>query len=389
MKKRLCVVLAALLVVLSAPLNLSAAEMNWVDWDRAAEAGCELMMETLFWDGLAVIYDPQSQMNYIDENYNIVDLNRGRFNVVFPFFEGLAAVIDKNDKLGYINKSGDIVIPCQFGYADMVGSDIYAGFFRDGVATVFKEKYEDVHLFSRTEPLETLVAKIDKTGKIVKDYWNCKEKFDGLHLISKYGEMDYEEMMELQEKQANDPVRSASEWAKPEILKAKEEGLLTPNTSTALQNDITRVQFAELVVNMVERATGKQIELAAENTFTDSKDTAVLKAYAASIVNGTSATAFSPQALITREQIATMLYRAATYIEKETNYKFLDKNDSIDAYSDKDDVSSWAKTGVGIMANNGIMKGTSETTLSPKRNASIEQCIILVYRLFKVVHNFY
>lgn len=388
-KKGLCLVMIVALMILSAPLNLSAAEMNWVDWDKAAEAGCELAMETLFWDGLAVVYDPQSQMNYIDENYQIVDLNRGRFDVVYPFFEGLAAVIDKNNKLGYINKNGDIAIPCQFGMADMPGSDTYAGFFRDGVATVFKEFYKDVLEFSREERMEVLVARIDKTGTIVKKYWDCAEELKGLHLISKYGELfDYDEMEELQAKQANDPAKSASEWALSEILKAKEEGLLTSNTGSAFQTDITRGQFAELVVNMVEKATSEDIKPAAENTFSDCKDAAILKAYASGIVNGTSSTLFSPEALITREQIATMLHRAVTYIEKETNQTYMQKNDSIDAYSDKGDVSSWARTGVGIMANNGIMKGTSETALSPQRNASIEQCVILVYRLFKIVHQF-
>ena len=46
-------------------------------------------------------------------------------------------------------------------------------------------------------------------------------------------------------------------------------------------------------------------------------------------------------------------------------------------------VSSWALSAVGVLANNEIMKGTSETTLSPQNNASIEQCIVLVYRLFE------
>lgn len=389
MKRGLCLFVVVLMLVLSLPLNLSAAEMKWVDWEKAEEAGCELITETLFWDGLAVVIDPQSQYNYIDENYKVVDLNRGRFEVVFPFFEGLAAVIDKNNKLGYINKNGDIVIACLFGQAGMAGSDVYAGFFRDGTATVFKRAYDNVLDWGREEPMEVLVAQIDTKGTIVKKFWDCAEKFKGLHLISKYGEMfDYDEMAELQEKQANDPTSSASKWALPEILSAKEKGLLTPNTSTSFQTDITRGQFAELVVNMVERATGSEMKTAAENTFTDCKDTAVLKAFASGIVNGTSSTTFSPQSLITREQIATMLYRAVTYIERVTEQTYMQKNDSLNAYADKKDVSSWAKTGVGIMANNGIMKGTSETMLSPQGKASVEQCILLVYRIFKTVYQF-
>lgn len=44
---------------------------------------------------------------YMDQQFNIVDLNRGRFSYVHDFFDGLAAVIDKNTgKVGYIDKTG-------------------------------------------------------------------------------------------------------------------------------------------------------------------------------------------------------------------------------------------------------------------------------------------
>jgi len=385
-KRAICIVLVMFLAVLSVPMNVSAAQMNWVDLDRTWEAGFELNTETLFWDGLAVVYDDQqSQYNYLDENYRLVDLNKGRFKNVFPFFEGLAAVLDKNNKLGYINKYGEIVIECRFGVADVPGSEIYTGFFRDGVATVFKEYYEDVREWDRIEDKEIMVAQIDKTGAIVKEYWDCREDFKGLHLISQNDFFDGEEMTELQAKQSQDPTTTASEWARIEILNASDHGLLTPSTQTDMQTDISRFQFTELVVNMVEKATGKSIIPAADNTFTDCMDTAVLKAFACGIVNGTSSTTFSPDSLITREQIATMLYRAATYIEKETNETYMQKNENLNAYTDKDNVSSWAKSAVGIMANNGIMNGTSETTLSPKNNASIEQCVILVFRLHELI----
>lgn len=180
----------------------------------------------------------------------------------------------------------------------------------------------------------------------------------------------------------NELVEPASTWAQPEIDEAKERELLTPNTSMFFTSDITRGQFAELVVNMVEKTLNQELLPASEDTFVDSEDESVLKAYNAKIVNGTSDVTFAPHDLITREQIATMLYRAIIYIEAEKNFEFTDKIDNISSYTDKDSVSSWATTGVGVLANNGIMKGTSDVTLSPKGNATVEQCVILVYRLF-------
>lgn len=180
-------------------------------------------------------------------------------------------------------------------------------------------------------------------------------------------------------------INGPSNWAKPEIDKAKEAGLLTENTDNYFKEDITRGQFAELVVNMVEKATGKEISPAPTSTFIDTTETIILKAYSANIVNGISKTEFAPDNYITREQIASMLYRAIVYIENEKGKEITTKNDSIEGYTDKSSVSSWAKQGVGVLANNNIMSGTSKTTLSPKSSATIEQSVLLVYRLYNIV----
>lgn len=185
----------------------------------------------------------------------------------------------------------------------------------------------------------------------------------------------------LDESEINGP----SNWAKPEIDAARKAGLLTENTDNHFKEDITRSQFAELVVNMVEKAIGKEISPAPASTFTDTSETSILKAYSASIVSGVSKTEFAPKNYITREQIATMLYRAITYIEKEKGKEYTTKDDSIESYTDKGSVSSYAKQGVGILANNKIMSGTSATTLSPKSSATIEQSVLLVYRLYNKV----
>lgn len=184
----------------------------------------------------------------------------------------------------------------------------------------------------------------------------------------------------------NDLIESASAWAQPEVEKAKEAGLLTPNTGLFFRNDITRSQFAELVVNMVEKVTGNEIASSDASTFTDTKDINILKAYNVGIVNGGSDTEFAPDNLITREQIASMIYRAITYIEKEQNTEYTVKDENVDGYTDKGDVSSYALQGVGILANNNIMTGTSATTLSPKSSATIEQSILLIYRLYNKIN---
>ena len=175
---------------------------------------------------------------------------------------------------------------------------------------------------------------------------------------------------------------AVSDWAKEEIELARQAGLVTEHTQSYMTYACTRFQFAELIVNMTEKVTGKAIEAAPDTTFTDCKEEAVLKAYAAGIVSGVGDGQFAPDRTTNREQIATMIYRAITYIEQETGKTFTEKNTDLAGYTDQGSVSTWATEAVGVLANNGIMKGTSDTVLSPDNTCSVEQSILLVYRVF-------
>ncbi len=181
---------------------------------------------------------------------------------------------------------------------------------------------------------------------------------------------------DLKEKEA------VSDWAKPEIDAARAAGLITEHTGEYMTRTTTRFQFAELIVNLTEKVTGKAITPAAVGTFTDCDELAVRKAYAAGIVNGMTADTFAPDAATNREQIATMIYRAVQYIAQETGTDLAPKAADISAFSDKDAVSSWAKEGVGRLAANGIMRGDSATTLSPQKSCTVEQSILLIYRVY-------
>jgi len=173
-----------------------------------------------------------------------------------------------------------------------------------------------------------------------------------------------------------------SSWAKPEIDLAREAGLVTEHTAINFRSDITRFQFAELIVNMAEKTLGGEITPKPSNTFADCAETAVLKASAAGIVNGVGQGKFDPDATTNREQIATMIARAIAYLEQEGGKKYAPEAASVEKFSDKGDISAWAVDGVGLLAANGIMNGTGETTCSPKSPCTVEQSILLVYRLF-------
>ena len=176
-----------------------------------------------------------------------------------------------------------------------------------------------------------------------------------------------------------------SNWALDEVRQAIDLGLVPEQLGRGFQKEITRAQFCELVANMVEKATGKPLAVPASNSFTDTSNEWVLKANGAGIVNGTSATTFEPSANITREQIAAMFYRAITYIQQETGREALAAGGDLAAYTDAGQVSGWAKEAVAALARSGIMKGTSDSRLSPQETATVEQAILLVLRVYQTV----
>lgn len=177
-----------------------------------------------------------------------------------------------------------------------------------------------------------------------------------------------------------------SSWAEEEVIMALVEGIIpVDELGVDYTINITRSQFAALVVKMMETVLHKQIVYAPNSPFTDTSDKWVLKANAAGIVNGTSATTFSPYANITREQLATMLYRTIQYIQDKGRARVITKIGNLSQYTDSNQVHNWAKESMSALCGNGIMQGISTTVLNPSGTATIEQAVILAYRVFDMI----
>ena len=172
-------------------------------------------------------------------------------------------------------------------------------------------------------------------------------------------------------------------WAVSEIEKAAAAGIIPQLTGNpGYQDSITREQFAELVVRTVETALGTTLQAAPAGTFTDSSNQAVLKASQAAIVNGVGQGKFKPSTTTNREQIATMVARAVQYAEEASGKDITPAAGSLEGFTDQAAVSTWAVESVGLLAANGIMNGTSNTRLSPKNTCTVEQSILLCYRVY-------
>jgi len=179
----------------------------------------------------------------------------------------------------------------------------------------------------------------------------------------------------------------AANWAIPELEKAQSYGLIPDSLKDVdYKKPITRIEFAAVSVKLYENLSGKTATPVATNPFIDTKDVEVLKAYNIGLTTGTSATAFSPNSLLTREQAATMLTRAikAAYIPGWT----LASDDSYTLnfaqpakFADDGKINAWAKQSVYYANAKGIILGTGNNMFSPAANAARQEALTIAVRM--------
>jgi len=119
-------------------------------------------------------------------------------------------------------------------------------------------------------------------------------------------------------------------------------------------------------------------DVAAGKWYTD----AVIWASEAGIINGYNAKSFGPSDPITREQMATILYRYAVY----KGYDITATNDLKD-FSDAKNVSDWALQSMKWAVGEGLIVGRTPTRLVPGGDATRAQCATILMRFVENVVN--
>ncbi len=178
---------------------------------------------------------------------------------------------------------------------------------------------------------------------------------------------------------------SASDWAKKEIEQChKLLGVKTSNLKI-LKGDFkeaaTREEFAELAYVMyleLSSVYNRELPIVKKNHFTDCNNMFIVKAYNYGIIEGVSNSKFAPNASLTREQLATMLYRTTNKIIQDgyiavADFKF--KKD----YKDINQISDWAYDAVRYLNNEDIMQGDG-INLKPKDKVTREEALSLINR---------
>jgi len=181
---------------------------------------------------------------------------------------------------------------------------------------------------------------------------------------------------------------SPSTWAVPEMNEANINGLLTPSAARDYRKDLTRDEFCEIVVKMVESVKGTPLPLPPTNPFNDTNSTYILKAYQYGITNGTTPTTFSPNQNVQRQQICAMMLRAIQGLEKDLGRALLSPPALSLPYSDAKDIDQYALEAARYAYTNDIMRGDeNRNVFTPKSPITSEQCVAVAIRSFKRMEN--
>ncbi len=165
------------------------------------------------------------------------------------------------------------------------------------------------------------------------------------------------------------------QWYHEGICYVIRNGLMNGKSETvfAPTANLTRAELVTILYRMAGEPNVDGMEqpfddVIASRWYTD----AAIWAYNTGVVKGMSETTFAPNATITREQIATILYRFAGAEAVG--------EDSLKDFTDAGKVSAWAVDAMNWAVSVGLINGVEETTLAPQGNATRAQIATILMR---------
>ena len=168
-------------------------------------------------------------------------------------------------------------------------------------------------------------------------------------------------------------------WAREAIMALYEKNMVSGygNNTFAPENNVTRAESLKMAIGLF----GIEINKDAQMNFADVNAgdwyyDYVSTAYANNIVSGVSETEFKPNALISRQDMAVILYRAGVSAGKSFIGAKLD-------FEDKDEISEYAVLAVSAFSKAGVINGYNNK-FYPADAATRAQASQIIYNVMKI-----
>ena len=161
-------------------------------------------------------------------------------------------------------------------------------------------------------------------------------------------------------------------------------GLFTGASATTFEpeTDMTRGMFVTVLGRLAE-ADGSGADAAAQ--FTDVAADGYYAPYVAwaaenGIVTGTESDKFEPDTPVSREQMATILYR---YVQAKGDDVSVGEEANILSYADAASVSEYAVPAMQWACGGGLINGTDNNRLAPQNNATRAEVATILMRFLE------
>lgn len=154
-------------------------------------------------------------------------------------------------------------------------------------------------------------------------------------------------------------------------------GLMNGITATTFggSRTITRGQIVTILYRLSGSPTASSYSSFQDVPAGEYYAPAITWAASNAIVNGRNSTTFAPNDAITRQELAAILYRYTSFRGLTNN-----KLTSLSGYTDQGQVDDYASIPMQWCVGNGIINGTSNTTLTPRGTAQRYQAAIMLMR---------
>lgn len=176
---------------------------------------------------------------------------------------------------------------------------------------------------------------------------------------------------------------AAEEWYGDAVAAVYARGLMTGTAEDTFAPEL--VATRGMVVSILHRLAGSPMvnaEVFEDVAADDWYGQAVAWAASEGIASGTSAETFSPNAAVTREQLAALLCNFAAQQGVDTTAR-----SDLSNFDDAATVSDWAQDAVSWAHAEGLLAGTSATTLSPQGEATRAQLAAMLVRFSNYLEN--
>ncbi|MDR0570359.1 MAG: S-layer homology domain-containing protein [Clostridiales Family XIII bacterium] len=160
-----------------------------------------------------------------------------------------------------------------------------------------------------------------------------------------------------------------SAWALPYLEKLVQGGIISGYTDGSLgpKRNVTRAEFTKMIVSALKIASGEAaksfVDVAAGDWYKEFVDIAS----ACDIVKGVSETSFAPNSNITRQDLATIAYRALIF--SKTSLSTPDGN----KFADDASIADYAKDAVYTLKKLQIVSGRDDGNFDPAAFATREE----------------